>query len=228
MSEAERTNDSTGSTPPIRVVIVDDHKMFAQSLARILSDEADIAVVEVASDAAGALAAVERHQPRVVLLDHNLPGRDGLSVARDIKAANADVMIVMVTGAAEDRVLLGAIEAGCSGFLTKDRLVDEVVESVRAAAAGEVLIPPSLLARLLPQLNRTSQGIGGDLSPRELEVLELLATGATNKTIAAQLYLSVNTIRNHVQQVLVKLGAHSKLEAVATAVREGIISYPTG
>jgi DNA-binding NarL/FixJ family response regulator len=170
---------------------------------------------------------VARCEPRVVLLDQQLPGRDGLSVARDIKARNADVMIVMVTGAPDDRVLLGAIDAGCSGFLTKDRLVDEVVESVRAAAAGEVLIPPSLLARLLPQLNRTSRGIGGDLSPRELEVLELLATGATNKAIAEQLYLSVNTIRNHVQQVLVKLGAHSKLEAVSIAVREGIIRYPT-
>lgn len=215
-----------GAEDRVTVVLVDDHRMFADSMARLLSSEPDLDVVATVATAEEALRAVARHRPRVVLLDHQLPGRSGVEVARDIKATTPDVMVVMITGSTEDRVLLGAIDAGCSGFLTKDHAADEVVEAVRAAAAGEVLIPPALLARLLPQLNRAHRGLGWDLSPREIEVLGLLATGAANKAIAAQLHLSVNTIRNHVQQILTKLGVHSKLEAVATAVREGIISYP--
>ena len=122
---------------------------------------------------------------------------------------------------------MGAIDAGCSGFLTKDRAAAEVAEAVRATAAGEALISPSLLARLLPKLNRTPRAIGADLTDRELEILSLLARGWNNKLIAGELYLSVNTVRNYVQSVLTKLGAHSKLEAVSTAVREGIVSFPS-
>ena len=187
---------------PIRVVIIDDHRMFAESLGRLLSDQSDIEVVATVGDGDAGLEAVRRHQPRVVLLDNVLPGRTGVEGAADIREALPDTMVVMLTGAVDDRVLLGAIDVGCSGVLTKDH-----------AAA---------------QLNRAHRGLGSDLSNRELEVLDLLATGAANKEIATSLSLSVNTVRNHVQQVLVKLGAHSKLEAVATAVREGIIRYPTG
>lgn len=220
------TDPTTHHVVPITVVIVDDHQMFAQSLARLLGDERDIDVVATVADPDDVLGVLGQHHPQVVLLDQQMPGRTGVEVARQIKHAVPETMVVMLTGAAEDRVLLGAIDAGCSGFLTKDIVASEVVRAVRLAAAGEVLIPPALLARLLPQLNRAHRGIGADLSARELEVLELVATGAANKAIAAQLFLSVNTVRNHVQQILVKLGAHSKLEAVATAVREGIVSYP--
>ena len=213
--------------PPevIRVVLVDDHRMFTDSMARLMAAEPDLDVVGTAASAAEALKLVKRERPHVVLLDHELPDGTGVEVASAIKADQPEVMVVMVTGSSEDRVLLAAIDAGCTGFLTKDHLAAEVVRAVRAAASGEVLIPPALLARLLPQLNRAHRGIGGDLSPRELEVLELLATGVSNKAIAAQLHLSINTIRNHVQQILVKLDAHSKLEAVSIAVREGIIRY---
>ncbi|HZJ04925.1 MAG TPA: response regulator transcription factor, partial [Nocardioidaceae bacterium] len=136
-------------------------------------------------------------------------------------------MIVMLTGDADDQVLLSAIEAGCSGFFTKDRASNEVADAVRGAAAGEALISSEQLIRLLPRLNRSYQPPGADLTERELEVLNLLANGTTNKVIAAELFLSVNTIRNHVQSILTKLDAHSKLEAVATAVRQGVIVYPT-
>ena len=210
----------------IRVVVIDDHRMFAESLARLLSDEPDIEVVATEGDGPTGLRAVERHRPRVVLLDNQLPGQAGVEVAREIRTVQPDTMVVMLTGAVDDRVLLAAIDAGCSGFLTKDHASSAVADAVRSAAQGEVLIPPALLARLLPQLNRAHRGVGSDLSSRELEVLELVATGASNKAIATQLSLSVNTVRNHVQQVLVKLDAHSKLEAVATAVREGIVRYP--
>jgi two-component system response regulator DevR len=219
MAESEDTT--------VAVLIVDDHRMFAESLSRLLADEEGIAVLGVAATGADAIEMVNRLHPDVVLMDYQLPDRDGVAVAAAIRRENPNVMVVMLTGSSEDRILLAAIEAGCSGFLTKDRAAAEVVHAVRAAAVGEALISPALLARLLPKLNRTPRTLGENLSDREREILGYLARGMTNKAIAAELFLSVNTIRNHVQSVLAKLGAHSKLEAVSTAVREGIIDYPT-
>lgn len=211
----------------ISVLIVDDHKVFAESLARLLSDEEGVTVVGVVSDASEAIDLAARLRPRVVLMDYRMPDRDGIAITGEIKRDNPQIMVVMLTAATEDRVLLGAIDAGCSGFLTKDRAAADVAEAVRAAAAGEALISPALLARLLPKLNRTQRAIGADLTERELEILSLLARGWNNKLIAGELYLSVNTVRNYVQSVLTKLGAHSKLEAVSTAVREGIVAFPS-
>ncbi len=219
MAESEDTT--------IGVLIVDDHRMFSESLARLLDDEDGIDVLGVAATGADAVEMVNRLHPKVVLMDYQLPDQDGVAVTAAIRRENPTVMVVMLTGSTEDRVLLAAIDAGCSGFLTKDRAAGEVVHAVRAAAVGEALISPALLARLLPKLNRTRRSLGEDLSDREREILGFLARGMTNKLIAAELFLSVNTIRNHVQSVLAKLGAHSKLEAVSTAVREGIIDYPT-
>ena len=211
----------------VGVLIVDDHRMFSESLARLLADEDGIEVLGVAGTGSDAIDMVDRLHPDVVLMDYQLPDRDGVAATLEVKRRNPSVMVVMLTGSTEDRVLLAAIDAGCSGFLTKDRAAAEVVHAVRAAAVGEALISPALLARLLPKLHRTQRALGEDLSDREREILGLLSRGMTNKVIAAELFLSVNTIRNHVQSVLAKLGAHSKLEAVSTAVREGIIDYPT-
>jgi DNA-binding NarL/FixJ family response regulator len=211
----------------VAVLIVDDHRMFGESLGRLLSDEDGIAVLGVATTGAEAVEAIEKLQPRVVLMDYQLPDQDGVTVAAQIKERDPEVMVVMLTGLGDDRVLLAAIEAGCSGFLTKDRAAAEVADAVRAAAAGEALISPALLARLLPKLNRTYREIGADLTDREREILGLLTKGLSNRAIAAELFLSLNTIRNHIQSILRKLGSHSKLEAVATAVREGVIGYPS-
>lgn len=156
-----------------------------------------------------------------------MPDQDGVELARQIKGRFPAIMVVMLTGSADDRVLLAAIEAGCSGFLTKDRAAAEVADAVRAAAQGEALISPAMLARLLPKLSRSHRSLGTDLTERERGILTLLALGRTNRVIADELRLSVNTIRNYVQSILAKLGAHSKLEAVSTAVREGIIDYPS-
>lgn len=213
-------------TVAVGVLLIDDHKMFSQSLARLLEDEPDITVLGIENDPGAAVAAAARHKPRVVLIDYQMPGRDGVSIAAEIKRNDPDVMIVMLTGSPDDRILLAAIEAGCSGFLTKDRAADEVAAAVRAAAAGEALVSPAQLARLLPRLNRNFRDVGFDLTDREREILGLLARGWTNSVIASHLHLSVNTIRNYVQSILNKLGAHSKLEAVSTGVRERIIDYP--
>jgi DNA-binding NarL/FixJ family response regulator len=131
---------------------------------------------------------------------------------------------VMLTGTADDRLLVAAIEIGCSGFLTTDRAASEVASAVRSAAAGEAVISPALLARLLPKLNRGFRATADDLTERELVILRLVARASTNQAIADELHLSVNTIRNYMQSILAKLGAHSKLEAVAIAVKKGIVA----
>jgi DNA-binding NarL/FixJ family response regulator len=198
--------------PPIGVLIVDDHQMFAESLARLLADEPDIEVLGMVSDAAEAVATSDRLRPRVVLVDYKMPGQDGVDIARAIKAANPGVMVVMLTGCADDRILVAAAE---------------VANAVRAASAGEALITGDLLARLLPRLSRNHHELGSDLTEREIEVFELMARGWPNAVIASNMFLSVNTVRNYVQSILTKLGAHSKLEAVSTGVREHIIDYPS-
>ena len=212
---------------PIGVLIVDDHVMFAQSLGRLLSDEPGIQVLGIAHSGTHAIELARQLRPRVMLIDYQMPDRNGVAISGEIKGIDPDIMIVMITGTDDDKVLIGAIEAGCSGFLTKDRAASEVAEAIRGVADGEALISPALLARLLPKLQRTYRSVGDDLTDRELDVLRCVAEGLPGKAIASQLHLSLNTIRNYTQSILSKLNAHSKLEAVATAVREGIISYPS-
>jgi DNA-binding NarL/FixJ family response regulator len=211
---------------PIDVLIVDDHRMFAESLARLLAAEADIAVVGVATSASDAIALAQDAHPQVALVDYQMPGHDGLEIVAELKRRTPELLVLMLSGVVDETVLLSAIEAGCIGYLTKDRAAAEVATAIRAVAAGEALISPVLLARLLAKLNHVADALGSDLTERERQVLNLLADGRSNGLIAAELHLSVNTVRNYVQAILTKLGAHSKLEAVATAVREGIIEYP--
>ncbi len=207
------------------IVLVDDHRMFAESLARLLEDEGDIAVVGICGGAREALELTGRLPADVALVDYYLPGPDGVELVRQLKRLRPAMQVVMLTGSPDDRLLLAAIEAGCSGFLTKERAAAEVADAVRAVADGEALISPQMLARLLPQLGRNEQVPGSDLTERERELLPYLARGMTNRAIAAELFLSVNTVRNYVQSILNKLGAHSKLEAVSLAVRAGIVEY---
>jgi DNA-binding NarL/FixJ family response regulator len=220
MSDAAATKERTG------VLIVDDHRMFAESLARLLASEADIEIVGIATSAGAASALAEDTDPQVALVDYLMPGEDGIEIVADLKRRRPDLLILMLSGLVDESVLLRAVQAGCVGYLTKDRAAAEVADAIRAAVAGEALISPVLLARLFARLNRGSNGLGADLTDRELQVLRLLAAGATNARIADELHLSVNTVRNYVQAILVKLDVHSKLEAVSTAVREGIIGFP--
>jgi DNA-binding NarL/FixJ family response regulator len=213
------------ANPRIRVVVVDDHEMFAQGLAAILGADPTIEVVASAGTVEGGCAAVRLHTPDVVLMDYELPDGDGAAATARIKSEVPTAQVVMVTSFDDEAVLIRAIEAGCSGFITKHKAIQEVATAVRAAHAGEALISPSMLARLLPKLRKNPRGVGTDLTPREIEVLKLLAAGASNQQIAEELVLSLHTVRNHVQNVISKLGTHSKLEAVATAVREGVIRH---
>lgn len=197
--------------------------MFRQALAELLDKSDDIRVVGSAGSAAAGVSAAQELSPEVVLMDFDLPDGNGVDAAAAIRDRLPDTKVVMLTGYEDESKLLAAIEAGCSGYVVKQKAVEEVVSAVRAAHEGEAVISPSVLARLLPRLRQNKRGLGSDLTVRELEVLNLLADGRPNAAIAEALFISLHTVRNHVQNVLAKLQAHSKLEAVAIAVREGII-----
>ena len=209
--------------PTIRVLVVDDHEMFATSLALALDQEPDLQVCATAHSLGSARAMLAADPPHVVLLDQRLPDGLGVDAIPELKRLAPSVRIVMLTASTDDSTLMAATEASCSGFLTKTSSVDELIGAVRAAAAGEVLMSPALLSRLLRRINRSHRGIGADLTARELEVLRLIADGSTNAMIGQHLGVSINTVRNHVQNLLNKLGAHSKLEALSIAMREGLL-----
>jgi DNA-binding NarL/FixJ family response regulator len=206
----------------LRILLVEDHQMVAEGIVELVGAEPDLEVVGVEGTVAGATDAASRLRPDVVLMDYRLPDGDGVEATRRIRAAVPSAAVVMVTSVASESVLLGAIDAGCAAFVLKDSPVQDVIDATRAAGRGEAVIAPSLLARLLPRLRRTAAPATA-LTDREQQVLELLVEGHSSQAIADRLFLSMNTVRNHVQNVLVKLGAHSRLEAVATAVRTGLV-----
>jgi DNA-binding NarL/FixJ family response regulator len=217
-----------GAVEQVRLLIVDDHGMFADSLRLVLSAEPDLTVVGTAATLAEARAMVVSSEPDVVLLDHRLPDGLGVDSIGELKALRPDTKVVVLTAAAEDSMLVTATEAGCAGFILKTSPLDELVAAVRTAAAGEIMVSSDLLARLLNRLHHQYERPPHDLTSREREILELIAEGLTNGAIAKRLFISVNTVRNHVQSVLAKLEAHSKLEALSVAIREGLIEPPTG
>jgi DNA-binding NarL/FixJ family response regulator len=211
-------------TDVVRVLIVDDHEVLASSLAHVLDNEPDLHCVGVASSLEKARALIRSTSPNVLLLDHRLPDGDGVAAIGELRELRPSLQVVVLTASAADHVLVEAIEAGASGFVSKTRGIAEVTSAVRAAARGEALISAEMLARLLPRLTRTGAGQRHpDLTDREREVLNLLADGLTNAAIAERLVVSVHTVRNHISNLSTKLGAHSKLEALSIAVREGLL-----
>lgn len=212
--------------PEIAVLIVDDHVVFADALAGALRDRGSWEVRTVGTVAA-ALEESRNRCPDVVLMDFRLPDGEGTKAAAKIRADCPETKVVMLTAEVHDSIVLEAIEAGCSGYLLKNANLEEVFDAVRTAYAGEAVISPSMLARILPKIHSAGRaGPGLKVSRREMEVLRLLSEGRSNESIAEALVLSPNTVRNHVQRILEKLGAHSKLEAVAIAARSGLLRLP--
>jgi DNA-binding NarL/FixJ family response regulator len=210
----------------IRVLIVDDHEMFAESVARQLDAEHDLDIIARAGSVSSGVREAEKTLPDVAIVDYLLPDGDGAGATAKILAVSPDTRVLMVTGAVDERLVISAIDAGCSGFLTKCAATSELVSAVRTLAAGDAYLPSDLLGTVLARFGTTDRSLGADVTKREREVLVLLASGASTTSVADQLFVSVNTVRNHVQRILLKLGAHSKLEGVAIAVREGVIERP--
>ena len=207
----------------VRVLVVDDHQMFAASLAQALQAEPDLLVVAQATSIAAARDLLASAVPDVVLLDHRLPDGDGVAAIADLRRIRPSAKIVVLTASTSDRVLVAAMEGGAAGFIAKTQPLDDVIAGVRAAAQGESVVSARLLSRLLPRLQRRSGAGRAEPTEREREILDLLARGLSNADIAQQLTISVHTVRNHVANLSAKLGAHSKLEVLSIAVREGLI-----
>jgi DNA-binding NarL/FixJ family response regulator len=210
-------------TSVIRVLIVDDHEVLASSLAKTLDTEPDLLSVGVAGSLEKAFALIRTTAPDVLLLDHRLPDGDGVAAIGRLRELRPSMAIIVLTANAAEHLMVAAIEAGVSGFLSKTRSLGEVTSAVRAAAVGEAVISPEMLARLLPRLGGTGRVGAAALTDREREILGLIAQGLTNAAIAEQLVVSINTVRNHVANLLAKLGARSKLEALSIAIREGLL-----
>ena len=209
----------------IRVFIIDDHQMFTQAVAAALAEEPDLEVAGTVATLADARTRLPEVEADVILLDQRLPDGQGTHAAAELRALRPGAKVVLVTAAMEPSVLSEALAAGCSGFVTKGDSIDALAAAVRAACSGATPVSPSMLSRLT-----ASSANGADLTepltPRETAVLLFLADGMGNEEISQRLFISIHTLRNHIQSIISKLGAHSKLEAVSIAIREGLISAP--
>ena len=211
----------------VRVLIIDDHAVFCDALSAVLRLEPDIEVVGKGGSVREAVEAVQRLRPDVVLLDVHLPDGSGIDALGPMKAAHPSVQVVILTTDEDEALLRTALGAGITGYLSKHEGAAEVLQAVRAAAQGEVLVAPYMLARLLHGLERPAEPPpSAPLTPRELSVLNELALGRDNVGVARALNMSPNTVRTHVQHILSKLQVHSKLEAVSRAIRQGWIRIP--
>jgi DNA-binding NarL/FixJ family response regulator len=217
---------------PTRVIVVDDQELFRRGLIMLLSVEEGIDVVGEASDGVAATELAATAVPDVVLMDVRMPKRSGIEACLTIKDVAPSAKILMLTVSEEEADLYEAVKNGASGYLLKDASIDEVAQAVALVADGQSLISPSMATKLLDEFKQMSvigrrQDIAGPrLTDRELEVLRLVARGLNNRDIAKELFISENTVKNHVRNILEKLQLHSRMEAVMYAVREKLLDIP--
>lgn len=238
MVEAEK---SLGDAPaPMRLAIVDDHDLTRESLQNMLSDESDIEIVGEASNGRQALLLCSRLRPDLILMDVRMPEMDGLAATKEVKQRYPQTSVVMLTMHENPDYLLEALKAGAAGYILKDAPQEEIIEAVRRVRKGESPLDPELAARLLRRLaseGEMHKGTGGPreaayeverLTLRELEVLELIKLGRTNRQIAGDLVISLGTAKNHVEHIIAKLGVSDRTQAVVQALELGLIDLPRG
>jgi putative two-component system response regulator len=215
-----------GDEDRIQVLVVEDQDLFAEALVRLLTTADGITVTGRAGSVEEAVRVAREAEPDVVLLDWMLPDGTGADAARTIRAGLPETKAIVLSGWPDEDLLAAAIDAGCSAVLNKNRAFDDLLHTIREVQKGDVTLPLSSLPSVLARI-RTPVGVAGaDLTSRELEVLSLLAEGLSTEAISERLVISVHTVRNHIQRIIMKLGAHSKLEAVSMALRQGIIEAP--
>ena len=231
---APMASDPRSGSDPIRVLIADDHALFRRGLEMVLQGEPGLELVGQASDGQEAVQIVSEVVPDVVLMDIRMPKMNGIEAARQMKDVAPSAKIVILTISDEDDDLFEAIRAGASGYLLKDIPLDELADSVRAVYGGQSLINPSMAGKLLTEFATLARRDADEEEPakhapapkltdREMEVLRLVARGMNNRDIAKELFISENTVKNHVRNILEKLQIHSRMEAVMIAVREKLI-----
>ena len=216
---------------PTRVLVVDDQQLFRQGLVMLLGVEPDIDVVGEAGDGIAATELAASAVPDVILMDVRMPKRSGIEACVAIKEAAPTARIIMLTVSDEEADLYDAVKNGASGYLLKDSSIDEVAQAIRVVADGQSLISPSMAIKLLDEFKQMSRSDRQQvptpkLTDRELEVLKLVAQGLNNREIAKRLFISENTVKNHVRNILEKLQLHSRMEAVMYAVREKLLDIP--
>ena len=225
----------------IRVALIDDQAMVRVGLRMILEAEDDIEIVGEAADGADAVALVGAHSPDVVLMDIRMPGLDGLAATEQVIAAHPGARVVILTTFDVDEYVYEALRVGASGFLLKSADGDTLVNAVRVIAAGEALLAPEVTRRVIERFSgrdadaEDAPATGpdgeyvpppeaiGDLSDREVEVLQLMARGMSNQEIAAELWVSATTVKTHVSHILTKLGVRDRVQAVVEAYESGIV-----
>lgn len=209
----------------IRVLVVDDHELFRQGVSGILSRSEDIEVVGEAENGQVAVEKCATLLPDVVLMDINMPVCGGLEATRLIKRENPYVKILILTVSDAEEMLFEAVKSGASGYVLKNANPQIVIDGVRRVSAGEPVIPGNLAMQIISELSKPMERPVADqvdkLTEREVEVLRHLSTGATNRDIARALFISENTVRNHVRNILEKLHLSNRVQAAAYAVREG-------
>ena len=230
----EATGSPAGSaegSEPVRVLVVDDQELFRRGLIMLLSGDTDIEVVGEASDGITATELAVKTAPDVILLDVRMPRRTGVEACRGIKEAVPSAKIIMLTVSDEEADLYESVKNGASGYLLKDSSIEEVAQAIRVVNEGQSLISPSMAVKLIDEFKQMSkpereQGPALRLTERELEVLRLVAKGLNNREVAKELFISENTVKNHVRNILEKLQLHSRMEAVMYAMREKLLDLP--
>ena len=228
MAEGDATEAQSGDA--IRVMICDDHALFRRGLIMVLESEDGVDVVGEAEDGEEAIRRCEELAPDVVLMDVRMPRVSGIEATRAIADSVPTTKILMLTVSDEEDDLYDAIKAGATGYLLKEISIEEVADAIRAVVSGQSLISPSMASKLLTEFTNLAkkadekQAVPSPrLTDRELEVLKLVAQGMSNREIASELYISENTVKNHVRNILEKLHLHSRMEAVVYAVREKLL-----
>jgi DNA-binding NarL/FixJ family response regulator len=211
----------------VRVLIVDDQALFREGLRSLLATRAELAVVGEAGDGREALAQVATLRPDVVLLDMKMPGLDGLATIRRLRVQSPDVGIIVLTTFADDEVVFEGLRAGAAGYLLKDASGEQLLQAIVAVARGQAFLQPDVASKVLAEFSRLSprpsESAGPELSDREREVLRLLARGASNKEIANVLRLAEGTVKNHVTNILSRLGVGDRTQAALKARDLGVV-----
>ena len=214
-----------------RILLVDDHELFREGLVGLIDAQPDLEVVGQAADGLEALTLVRDLQPDLIVMDINMPICDGLEATRLIRADLPETRIVILTVHDQDEKLFEAIKAGANGYILKDTNSTDFLKGVRGALGGEATLPPKLATSLLDEFARLANqpqtvppdDVESDLTPRELDVLNLVATGATNQEISDQLSISLHTTKSHVRHILSKLHAVNRRDAARLAAQQGLL-----
>ena len=213
----------------IRVAVVDDHHLFRKGVIGILQSDPQIEVVGEAENGKEALALVQRLQPDVLIMDLAMPQMGGMEATKRIREIDSRIRILILTVNEDERSLFEAVKSGAQGYVIKTVDPEELLHSVKSVALGEAVVPSNLALRILSEMSRpkastsSSEDKTEPLTAREIEVLRELGTGASNRDIAKRLYISENTVRNHVRNILDKLHVSNRVEAATYAVREGLV-----